>query len=346
MKVLSIVGARPQFVKLGPLSREIRKSFDEKIIHTGQHFDENMSKLIFDDLNIPKPDYYCDIHGGKHGEQTGRMMVELEKIFLKEKSDFAIVFGDTNSTLAGSLVAAKLGIKSVHVEAGLRSFNRAMPEEINRIVSDHTSDYLFAPTKTAIENLGKEGLSDKAFLVGDIMMDSIEYAKRLILAKNKNSVSKGFYLVTLHRPYNVDNPVKLRMILQKLGKLEHKIIFPMHPRTKNILVSNNIIVNSNIEIIEPVGYLDFIDLQLNSKKIITDSGGIQKEAYMLKVPCLTLRSETEWVETIESGWNRLVDVNNSDFVKTVSNFQPPDKYFELFGKNVADAMVNKMLEII
>jgi len=398
MKILSIVGARPQFIKLAPLNRAIAQlpitnpprrtglqftidpsSLDSPdgsgqaarddtelrmtntsyplspithlICHTGQHFDEEMSKLFFEQLVIPKPDYNLGISGGGQAEQTAKMLIGIEEVLLKEKPDLVIVFGDTNSTLAGSLAAVKLRIKTLHIEAGLRSFNRSMPEEINRIISDHTSDYLFAPTQTAVNNLTKEGLSDKTFLTGDIMVDSlnqnIEKANQHSGIINELDLkSKEYYLLTLHRPYTVDDPANLKLILEKLSALGMQIIFPVHPRTKKVIEEHKIIIADNIKIIKPVGYLDFIKLEQGAEKIITDSGGIQKEAYILKKPCITLRPETEWVETVSEGWNILVLPDDEDFLKRILEFNPTSLQTNIFGSNVSEKMVNKIREIV
>lgn len=344
MNIISIVGARPQFIKLAPLSKKLRENFNEKIIHTGQHFNKEMSALFFDELEIPEPDYNLGISGGSHGEQTGKMLIGLEEILDCEKPDIVIVFGDTNSTLAGALASAKMGIKTVHVEAGLRSFNKKMPEEINRIVADHTSDYLFAPTKTALNNLDSESLGAKAYLTGDIMVDALQTAViKIKLETEIDSLQnkyKPYCLLTLHRPYNVDNPQNLSGILNELGKLSSHIIFPVHPRTKKILEKYEINIPDNLTINDPLGYLDFINLQVNANKIITDSGGIQKEAYIVKKPCITLRSETEWVETVSAGWNLLINPQTeSDYYKLIETFNPESIHLPLFGEGVAEKMI-------
>jgi len=345
MNIISIVGARPQFIKLAPLSKKIREFCNEIIVHTGQHYDSEMSGDIFRDLNIPNPDYNLDINNGSHGEQTGRMMIELEKVLKKHSPVLVIVFGDTNSTLAGSLVASKLKIKIVHVESGLRSFNNEMPEEINRIVSDHTSNYLFAPTQNAMENLKNEGLSDISYLTGDIMVESmaenIKRAKKLSNIKDKLKIKSEYFLLTLHRPYNVDDSEKLKIILNNLNNLEIPIIFPVHPRTQQNISKNNI-QYSNVVFSKPLGYIDFLSLLSGAKKIITDSGGIQKEAYLLKKPCITIRPETEWIETVEDGWNILCDPLSLDFIDKIDSFNPTNPQSDIFGKNVA----TKMSEII
>jgi len=351
LKILSIVGARPQFIKLGPLSREIRKHFSEVIIHTGQHFDNEMSDLFFKELNIARPNYNLQIHGGNHGEQTGRMLIEIETVILEESPDVIIIFGDTNTTLAGALIGAKLNIMTVHVEAGLRSKNKSMPEEINRIAADHASDCLFAPTQTAMENLRFEGLAHKAFLTGDIMVDALQQATKKVqnqnIANRWSLQANEYYLCTLHRPYNVDNSKTLGNILRQLGTLDRKILFPVHPRTRNIIKENKLETPANIILAKPIGYLDFINLQMNAEKIITDSGGIQKEAYILKKPCITLRSETEWIETVAAGWNLLLNpAEDESIAAKIASFVPAKNYSSLFGDNVAEKMVQTLIEQI
>ncbi len=343
MKILSIVGARPQFIKLGPLSKEIRQNHSEIIVHTGQHFDAEMSEQFFHDLKIPKPDYNLKIHGGFHGEQTGRMIIKLEKIILEIKPDAIIVFGDTNSTIAGAIVGAKLNIPIIHIEAGLRSFNREMPEEINRILTDHSSELLLAPTKISMKNLFNEGLGSKAILTGDIMVDALNnnqqrFNENSTIIKN-HDVKKNYCIMTLHRPYNVDNPIKLKLILKKLGLLDEQIIFPIHPRTRIVLKNNNIKLSENIVLIKPQGYLDFLYLLKFSTKVITDSGGLQKEAYILKKPCFTIRPETEWIETTKAGWNILCNPDKHDFIDIIKYSGAPRNHQNLFGKDVAKKMV-------
>lgn len=347
MKIISIVGARPQFIKLAPLSKKLRQCFKEIIIHTGQHYNLNMSAKFFDDLNIPKPDYDLSVGSDNHGKQTGEMLSKIEKVLVKEKPSIVIVFGDANSTLAGALAAVKLGVQVIHVEAGLRSYNRLMPEEINRILTDHASDYLFAPTKTAMINLANEGLRKRSYLSGDIMVDvllaNVNKAKSISsVLKNLTLNSQEYYLLTLHRPHNVDDPLNLNKILSSLSQLDEKIVFPIHPRTQEVLEQNGIKLSSNIKLVKPQGYIDFISLESNAKKIITDSGGIQKEAFILNKPCITLRSETEWVETIESGWNCLISPQSPDIIEKIRSFNPPAYKPEIFGKDVSI----KMFELI
>ncbi|MDD4496915.1 MAG: UDP-N-acetylglucosamine 2-epimerase (non-hydrolyzing), partial [Methanosarcinaceae archaeon] len=312
MKIVTIVGARPQFIKCAPLSRELRRNHDEILVHTGQHYDIEMSDVFFEELDIPKPDYNLGIGSGPQGVQTGKMLMEIEKVLIKEDPELVLVYGDTNSTLAGVLAAVKLHIKVAHVEAGLRSFDRRMPEEINRIMADHASDLLFCPTRTAVNNLRNEGVNDGVYLVGDIMLDALEYNKKLAFKRStileKLGLKDGGYLVaTVHRPANTDNRLNLENIMDAFCSVAERIVFPVHPRTEKLLREYGIWEvlneNENLIITKPLSYLDMVRLMAGSRKILTDSGGIQKEAYFLKVPCITLRENTEWVETIEERKN-------------------------------------------
>jgi UDP-GlcNAc3NAcA epimerase len=343
MKIFSVVGARPQFIKLAPLSAVLRKKHEEVIVHTGQHYDDPMSDSFFRDLGINRPDYNIGVGSGTHAEQTGKMLVELEKLYDSGRPDLVIVFGDTNSTLAGALAAVKLLIPVVHIEAGLRSYNRGMPEEINRIVADNVSGHLFAPTGHALKNLEKEGLANKTYLTGDIMVDTLK--QNLPVALEKSAIlsdlklNQGdYYLLTLHRPSNVDQPEILSHIIQNLSVSAEKIVFPVHPRTQKVLKSMKMKVK-NLIVTGPVSYLDFISLEYHSKKIITDSGGIQKEAYILKKPCITLRTETEWTETVEDGWNLLINPAEKAYWPEIESFLPSGKQRNVFGENVAERMV-------
>jgi UDP-GlcNAc3NAcA epimerase len=345
MTIFSIVGARPQFIKLAPLSAALAEGMHQEfIVHTGQHYDYAMSEKIFIDLGIRKPDIHLEVGAGNQTVQITEMMLKLETHMLEKKPDVVIVFGDTNSTLAGALIAAKQNIPIIHIEAGLRSYNRTMPEEINRIVTDHVSKYLFAPTQTAIDNLTREGLGAGSFFTGDIMVDtmknSLEIAlKRSTVLEELQLKSKAFNLLTLHRHYNVDDPAILEHILNELGQLGEKIIFPVHPRTKKML-SVAYELPGNIQLVDPQGYLDFIALEYAAKRIITDSGGIQKEAYILQKPCITLRTETEWVETVNEKWNLLVNPSDKHIASQIADFIVPAKQENIFGENVTEKMVH------
>jgi len=343
MKIFSIVGARPQFIKLAPLSKEIEGIHEEIIVHTGQHYDYAMSEKIFLDLGIRKPDIHLEIGSGSHAGQTAGMMIKLESAMITNKPDLVIVFGDTNSTLAGAMAAAKLNIPILHIEAGLRSFNKSMPEEINRIVTDHVSKYLFAPTQTAFQNLTSEGLENQTYLTGDIMVDTMNNTLKIALQKSTiisdlKLKTNNFNLLTLHRNYNVDSQAILENLLNQLGQLNERIVFPVHPRTKKML-SATYKIPGNIQLTEPLGYLDFITLEHSSSRIITDSGGIQKEAYILKKPCITLRTETEWIETVEERWNLLISPDDWEIATKINSFVTPEKQNPIFGENVTETMV-------
>ncbi len=313
MNILTVVGARPQFIKVAAVSRIIEQTsgINEKIIHTGQHFDANLSSIFFSELRIPEPSHNLEVMGGGHGAMTGRMMEKLETVMLKEKPDGVLIYGDTNSTLAGALVAVKLHIPLFHVEAGLRSFNRAMPEEINRIISDQLSEQLFCPTSLSVANLEKEGITKGVHHVGDVMYDATLFASESSRAQSdildRIGVEDGDYLLcTLHRAENTDDEQRFRKIISFLEEAatDRVMVFPVHPRTKQVMQKYNIIPKG-IKLIDPVGYLDIHRLLAGAVGVYTDSGGLQKEAYFHNTPCVTLRDETEWVETIESGWNRL-----------------------------------------
>jgi UDP-GlcNAc3NAcA epimerase len=367
-KLVTIVGARPQFVKLAPFSREVRKVYREVIVHTGQHYDENMSDAFFADLGIPEPDRHLQNSGSGHGRQTGRMLESIEEVLLEERPDGVVVFGDTNSTLAGALAAVKLKIPTVHVEAGLRSFNRGMPEEINRVLADHASDLLFAPTAAGMANLAREGLASRAVLTGDIMVDALEgncarAEMRSDILRQLGLDSGGYALLTLHRPYTVDNPSLLRELLEKIGELGVPVVFPVHPRTRKTLEtigywageeeaedvstrSMGVIVQARRErrrgmllMIDPAPYLDFLCLQKSARMVLTDSGGVQKEAYILRKPCITLRPETEWTETVDAGWNRVIPPDAVDLVEQIQGHKPPVGQSPVFGEDVAQKMV-------
>ena len=314
MKIVTIIGARPQFIKASILSLEFSKdqSIEEVIIHTGQHFDHNMSQIFFEEMLIPPPRYNLGVQNLSHGAMTGRQLEKVEEILLKEKPDFVLVYGDTNSTLAGSLAAAKLHIPIAHVEAGLRSFNKKMPEEVNRVLTDHLSELLFVPTSVAVKNLKKEGINvNKIKIVGDVMYDAALHFGKIAEEKSKileklNIENNQYILATVHRPENTDHPEKLKNIISALSDSPLRVVMPIHPRTKKKINDYNIQHNNQLEFIEPVGYLDIVMLEKNACKIATDSGGIQKEAYFHGVPCITMRDETEWIELIEMGANQIV----------------------------------------
>ncbi len=323
MKIVTIVGARPQFIKAAVLSRELRKEQTEILVHTGQHYDSNMSDIFFAELGIPAPDYNLGIGSGPHGKQTGEMLAAIEEVLLKAIPDWVIVYGDTNSTLAGALAAVKLHIKVAHVEAGLRSFNRAMPEEINRVMTDHASDLLLCPTKTAEENLAKEGITKGVHLVGDVMYDALMWAA----AQEKGpsildtlDLEPGKYLLaTVHRAENTDDPNRLKGILAAFEQVQETLVWPVHPRTRQKLQELQWKPAGHVKMIEPLGYLDIAQLEKHARIILTDSGGIQKEACWLGVPCITLRDETEWVETVQSGWNVLVGAETRQILQYIQN---------------------------
>lgn len=350
MKIASLVGARPNFVKPAPVSKALRERFDEVIIHTGQHYDYEMDKIFFDDLKIPSPDYHLGVGSGSHGRQTGEMLKRIEEVLIKERPDSVLVFGDTNTTLAGALSAAKLHIKVVHIEAGLRSYNKSMPEEINRVLVDHCSDLLLCPTKTAVENLNNEGITEGVHFTGDVMVDALKDC--ITIAKKKSRIlgelglkTKGYILATLHRAENTDDPDRLHNIIEALSNLEN-VIFPCHPRTEKLLREYGLKISSetNIRIIKPVGYLDMVMLEKNASKILTDSGGIQKEAYLLGVPCITLRDETEWVETVQDGWNILAGANRDRIISLARQFHPKGERREVFGAGNASIETAEKVE--
>ena len=304
-KVISIVGARPQFIKLAPLSKQLRTVFHEIIVNTGQHFDANMSQVFFDDMKIPKPDYDLGVSTGSHAVQTAKVMTELEPILLKESPRFVLVFGDTNTTLAATLVAAKLHIPVVHIEAGLRSFDRRMPEEQNRIVADHLATVLACPTQVAMDHLKHEGITKGVYLTGDLMFDAVQFFRGLFETRALPVEVANYSVLTLHRPSNVDNKEQLYKIFDCIQSMDQTFVLPIHPRTKKNIDNYSIKIPNNILVIEPLGYLDMMALMNRSDSVFTDSGGLQKEAFFLNKKCVTLRDTTEWVETIALGGNIL-----------------------------------------
>lgn len=358
MKLINVLGARPQFIKVGPILRAIKqynlyhpdRSIKEILVHTGQHYDYEMSRVFFEELKLKEPDYHLGVGSGTHGYQMGEMLERVEEVFFSEKSDIVVVYGDTNSTLAGALCAAKLHIPVAHVEAGLRSFNKRMPEEINRVLTDHVSDLLFCPTETAVKNLEREGITQGVHLVGDVMYDSVIY--NVSLAEKGSHIfeelqlrSKTYALATVHRAENTDDPDRLRLILQGLTQVVQgglPVILPVHPRTRKQLGSLGLSVG-DIQVIDPVSYLDMLLLEKQAQVILTDSGGVQKEAYWLGVPCVTLREETEWVETVTTGWNTLVGCHPERMAEAVRRGRPTNGRPPLYGDGRAAEQIVRCL---
>ena len=350
MKIASVVGARPQFIKAAPVSREVRRHNVEILIHTGQHYDEKMSDVFFEVLEIPRPDYNLGVGSGSHAVQTAEMMRGLEGVLEKEAPDLVLVYGDTNSTLAGALVAAKRHVPVGHVEAGLRSFNRTMPEEINRVMSDHLSELLFCPTQTAVDNLRREGITKGVHLVGDVMYDvalhSAQAARGRDIVERLGLRPGDYVLVTLHRPGNVDDRETLRGIVDALVRCGRPVVFPVHPRTRKNLEAFGLweALRGKVTAIDPVDYLDFLALLMKAQKVATDSGGVQKEAYFFGVPCVTLRDETEWIETVEDGWNAVVGTETEDILHAIANFNPTGTKAKSFGDGHAAERIARILE--
>lgn len=376
MKIVTVIGARPQIIKAAALSRAIRNhyadSIQEVIVHTGQHYDENMSQVFFDELQIPRPDYNLHVGSASHGVQTARMTEGIEELLIKEQPDFIILYGDTNSTLAGAVAAAKIHVPIAHIEAGLRSFNKAMPEEINRIVCDHCSTLLFTPTKAGFENLKREGFAieneppydidnPKVYHCGDIMYDnSLHFAE---IAEEKTNIisklglkEKPFILATVHRDTNTDQPEKMNAIFSAILKLseECQVVLPLHPRTSKLLKTNleaakrdQLLNSPNISIIPPVSFLEMIALERHAQLVMTDSGGVQKEAYFFKKPCIILRPETEWVEIVETGNAILADADEKRIMEAWDHFKamPPTEFPEIFGNgHAAEFMLKQLLD--
>jgi UDP-GlcNAc3NAcA epimerase len=356
MKVLTVVGARPQFIKAAPVSRALREAgHTEVLVHTGQHYDYNMSQVFFEEMGIPKPDFNLEVGSGPHGWQTGQMLMRLEEVMQQEQPARVLVYGDTNSTLAGALSACKLRLPLAHVEAGLRSFNREMPEEHNRVLTDHCSDMLFCPTETAVKNLSSEGLREFAFLVGDTMYDAV-LSFTALAGRNSDILNQlnlepgGYLLATLHRPYNTDVTESLRAILAAFAEIEETIVFPVHPRSRQriteLYAASGLEKSGRVKFIDPVGYLDMLMLERHARMILTDSGGIQKEAFFFAVPCVTLRPETEWVETTAGGWNKVVGSDRERILEAVRGSErpqvsPPD----VFGDGrAAEKIVARLTE--
>jgi UDP-N-acetylglucosamine 2-epimerase len=352
MKIVSIVGARPQFIKAVLVSKELRKRHEEVLVHSGQHYDIELSRIFFDELSIPKPDYNLEIGSDTHGRQTGKMIMRIEEVLIAEKPDLVLVYGDTNSTLAGALAAVKLHIPVAHVEAGPRMFDKSIPEEVNRVLTDHVSTLLFAPTQTAIDNLNREGVNNGVYLTGDVMLDSFLHFRKIAEGNSQiidklNLRSGGYLLATVHRARNTDIEENLRGIIEAFLSLDEKIVFPVHPRTVKYLKQYGLYGQlrdaANMILIAPVGYLDSLVLTQNAKKVLTDSGGLQKEAYFAGVPCITLDEATGWPETVEDGWNILVGSHRNKIIAAVKHFEPAGKQRDVFGNGRAAEKVAKVL---
>jgi len=349
MKILSVVGARPEFIQAMPISRALRESHQEILVHTGQHYDYRMSQTFFDELEIPTPDFNLEVGSGLHGFQTARILACMETVLLDQKPDIVIVRGDTNSTLASSLAACKLHIPTAHIEAGERSYNRQMPEEINRIVTDAMVDIHFCASKEAIAHLASEGIADSTYWVGDVMLDVMQRT-RSIAQLRSNVLSrlklqpKEYSLVTVHRPANTDDLERLQQLVDALNSISERIVFPVHPRTRKSLGQIGAQFGRHVLAIEPVGYLDMVLLEENARLIATDSGGVQREAYFLSVPCLTLRDETEWTATVATGWNRLVGVSPEKIIRNWYDLQPPEAHPPIFGDGMAAQRIVQILE--
>ncbi|MFN8405121.1 MAG: UDP-N-acetylglucosamine 2-epimerase (non-hydrolyzing) [Anaerolineales bacterium] len=351
MKIISVVGARPEFIQATPVSRALRKSHHEILVHTGQHYDYKMSQTFFDELGIPAPDHNLEVGSGSHAGQTAEILVRFEEIVLKENPDLIIIRGDTNSTLAGALVASKLHIPVVHIEAGERSYDRRMPEEINRLVADQLSSAYFCVSQTAVKQLAREGITENVFWVGDVMLDA-NLANRP-LARQKSTVlstlglaSDSFGLVTVHRAANTDDPARLANIVTALNQVGETVVFPVHPRTRGALEKLDVQFADNVRVIEPVGYYDMMMLEENARIIATDSGGVQREAYFMKKPCITLRDETEWTETVHVGWNKLVGVDVDAILHEWKTFTPPAEQPPIFGDGKAGEKIAHQLDSI
>ena len=343
-----MVGARPQFIKAAPVSHVLREHHDEFLLHTGQHYDDAMSELFFRQLRIPEPNKNLGVGSGRHGAQTGAMLAGIESVAVDYGPDWILIYGDTNSTLAGAIAGAKLHIPVAHVEAGLRSYDRRMPEEINRVLADHVSTLLLCPTETAVKNLATEGVSKGVRMVGDVMFDAfrqnLEVAQRTTTIMSDHGLSPGSYnLLTMHRAENVDDPDRLRSILAGVGASGSRVVFPVHPRTRAALAASSIELNPNVNVIDPVGYLEMLVLESNAEVIVTDSGGVQKEAFFAGRPCVTLRDTTEWPETIDAGWNVLAGWDSKRIAKEIRDFRPHGARPEVFGDGHAARRVVECL---
>jgi UDP-GlcNAc3NAcA epimerase len=353
MKIMTIVGARPEFIQTAPVSKAIRRRHTEILVHTGQHYDGNMSDVFFRDLDLPEPELNLGVGSGSHAEQTGQMMIRLEEAMLREKPDWVLVYGDTNSTIAGALTAAKLHIPIAHIEAGLRSYDRTMPEEVNRVLTDHISDLLFAPTQAAVDNLAREGITRGVQLVGDVrvdvllgVVDKARGQQARLYAQTGLSAGEPFALATIHRASNTDDRQRLQAIAEVMSTLEIPVVLPVHPRLRKMMKEFSFQFSGNVRAIDPVGFLDMVALLDACEIVITDSGGLQKEAYMLRRPCVTVRDTTEWVETVESGWNRLCEPTPAEFKAAVEDArgEPPAEHPDFYGAPGVSERICEALE--
>lgn len=348
MRIVSVVGARPQFIKAAAVSRILSSRHQEVLVHTGQHYDPLLSDIFFSELGLPPPHYHLGVGSGPHGKQTAQMLERLERVLLKERPQRVLVYGDTNSTLAGALAAAKLSLPLAHVEAGLRSGDRTMPEEINRILTDHCADLLFCPTPTAVDNLAREGVTRGVHLVGDVMYDSL--LARLDGLDPRPTLQRlgvrprEYLLVTVHRAANTDDPRRLRSILDALAAVALPSVFPAHPRVAKAMAAARISPPANVRVVAPVGYGDMLALEKEARCILTDSGGMQKEAFLLGVPCVTLRDETEWPETVACGWNTLAGADRERIAAAVNRPPPSGERPPLFGDGRAAEKIVSLLE--
>ncbi len=349
MKIVSIVGARPEFIQSAPVSRALRERHRELLVHTGQHYDYQMSQTFFEELGIPAPDYNLEVGSGSHGRQTAEIIVRLEEVLLAEKPDLVIVRGDTNSTLGGALAAAKLQIPTAHIEAGERSYDRRMPEELNRLVADVLVDIYFCASRSAVKNLAAEGICANVHWTGDVMLDALLH-NRPIAERNSDVLQRlgvkpgGYALVTVHRAANTDDPVRLRNLAAAFNRAPETVIFPAHPRTRKALDNLGVAFEPHVRVIEPVGYFDMLTLEANARLIATDSGGVQREAYFLGKPCLTLRDETEWTETVGAGWNTLTGNDPERIAHLWRTFTPPVEQPPIFGDGTAGQRIAHLLE--
>jgi UDP-N-acetylglucosamine 2-epimerase len=349
MKILTVVGARPQFIKAAAVSHLLRRNAVEVLLHTGQHYDDAMSDQFFRELELPAPDYSLGVGSGSHGAQTAAMLTGIEAAIVREQPDRVLVYGDTNSTLAGALAAIKLHVPVAHVEAGLRSFNRRMPEEINRIVADHLAAWLFCPSQSAVDNLRAEGITGGVQLVGDVMIEGLARAgararRESSIVERLQLVEQRFVLATIHRAENTDDPATLSRIIDGLGRIGEPVVFPVHPRTRHAMAAAKISPGPGVTLIDPVGYLDNVRLQSAARVVVTDSGGMQKEAYWLGVPCVTVREQTEWIETIAAGWNRLVAADADAIASAVADCRPGPDRPPLYGDGQAASRIVGALE--